>query len=313
MYMENPSYFMCSLVNDQKKMAVRKVQECYGFPVVLEDYHAGATGYDYKRQISIMDAVVRHIEGNPQSAVVFITSEFLDGVESLQARTLQIEAQDVDLRILTKIQREQTMADIIMNFLTVLLAQKKDAIETIQKQYENLSKHGEKAMRIEESIAFLKITGILYGKYVDKDGKLSLSSKLDKALELQKEKQRLHLSKVTLSDEEKVIKVVYEMLTDETYTRLSHQKKLAFNGEEKETLIFEGCMCLSRKALAFGMQTHDCMGLNINKVILTLSKLNLLDEDRGGTYTKKVCSVRVYSILFDELKEKYEALESVRS
>lgn len=79
-----------------------------------------------------MDAVVRHIEGNPQSAVVFITSEFLDGVESLQARTLQIEAQDVDLRILTKIQREQTMADIIMNFLTVLLAQKKDAIETIQ-------------------------------------------------------------------------------------------------------------------------------------------------------------------------------------
>ena len=313
MYMENPSYFMCSLVNDQKKMAVRKVQECYGFPVVLEDYHAGATGYDYKRQISMMDAVVRHIEGNPQSAVVFITSEFLDGVESLQARTLQIEAQDVDLRILTKIQREQTMADIIMNFLTVLLAQKKDAIETIQKQYENLSKHGEKAMRIEESIAFLKITGILYGKYVDKDGKLSLSSKLDKALELQKEKQRLHLSKVTLSDEEKVIKVVYEMLKDETYTRLSHQKKLAFNGEEKETLIFEGCMCLSRKALAFGMQTHDCMGLNINKVILTLSKLNLLDEDRGGTYTKKVCSVRVYSILFDELKEKYEALESVRS
>ena len=76
MYMENPSQFMCSLVNDQKKMAVKKVQQCYGFPMVLEDYHPAATGYDYKRQISMMDAVVRHIESNPQSAVVFITSKF---------------------------------------------------------------------------------------------------------------------------------------------------------------------------------------------------------------------------------------------
>lgn len=116
MYMENPSQFMCSLVNDQKKMAVKKVQQCYGFPMILEDYHPAATGYDYKRQISMMDAVVRHIESNPQSAVVFITSEFLDGVESLQSRTLQIEAQNVDLKTLTKIQQEQTMATIVMNF-----------------------------------------------------------------------------------------------------------------------------------------------------------------------------------------------------
>ena len=52
---------------------------------------------------------------------MFITSEFLDGVESLQARTLQIEAQNVDLKTLTKIQQEQTMATIVMNFLDKLL------------------------------------------------------------------------------------------------------------------------------------------------------------------------------------------------
>ena len=110
----------------------------------------------------MMDAVVRHIESNPQSAVVFITSEFLDGVESLQSRTLQIEAQNVDLKTLTKIQQEQTMATIVMNFLDKLLGNMKDVIETIQTQYEALSRHGEQSMRIEESIVFLKITAILY-------------------------------------------------------------------------------------------------------------------------------------------------------
>lgn len=66
----------------------------------------------------------------------------------------------------------------------------KDVIETIQTQYEALSRHGEQSMRIEESIVFLKITAILYGKYVDNSDKLKLKSKLDKALTLQKEKQK---------------------------------------------------------------------------------------------------------------------------
>lgn len=75
MYMENPSQFMCSLVNDQKKMAVKKVQQCYGFPMILEDYHPAATGYDYKRQISMMDAVVRHIESKRLDSSEWILSE----------------------------------------------------------------------------------------------------------------------------------------------------------------------------------------------------------------------------------------------
>lgn len=312
MYMESPSYFMCSLVNDQKKMAVRKVKECYGFPVVLEDYHEGATGYDYKRQISMMDAVVRHIEGNPQSAVVFITSEYLDGVESLQARTLQIEAQNVDLKILDKIQKEQTMADIIMNFLKVLLEQKKDVIETIQKQYEAFSKHGKKAMRIEESIVFLKITAVLYEKYIDKNGRLDLSSKLDKALAFQKEKQKLHLSRINMSEEEYVIKMIYQMLTDETYKKYGHKNKAVYSVGEKEVFVGSDGVYLSRPALIYGLKEHNYTGRSINKMIQILSKLGFLDEDCGGTHTKKLSGKRVYCIRYEELKEQYKELESTR-
>ena len=308
MYMENPSQFMCSLVNDQKKMAVKKVQQCYGFPMVLEDYHPAATGYDYKRQISMMDAVVRHIESNPQSAVVFITSEFLDGVESLQSRTLQIEAQNVDLKTLTKIQQEQTMATIVMNFLDKLLGNMKDAIETIRTQYEALSRHGEQSMRIEESIVFLKITAILYGKYVDNSDKLKLKSKLDKALTLQKEKQKLHLEQLSMSEEDRVIKVVYELIDDKLYEKCSYKNKALYRGKADEMLVSNRGVFLSRKALVYGLKKHKCTGISVNKIILALSQMELLDEDRGGTHTTKVQNIRTYCILYYELKERYEEL-----
>lgn len=308
MYMENPSQFMCSLVNDQKKMAVKKVQQCYGFPMVLEDYHPAATGYDYKRQISMMDAVVRHIESNPQSAVVFITSEFLDGVESLQSRTLQIEAQNVDLKTLTKIQQEQTMATIVMNFLDKLLGNMKDAIETIRTQYEALSRYGEQSMRIEESIVFLKITAILYGKYVDNSDKLKLKSKLDKALTLQKEKQKLHLEQLSMSEEDRVIKVVYELIDDKLYEKCSYKNKALYRGKADEMLVSNRGVFLSRKALVYGLKKHKCTGISVNKIILALSQMELLDEDRGGTHTTKVQNIRTYCILYYELKERYEEL-----
>lgn len=312
MYMENPSYFMCSLVNDQKKMAVKKVQECYGFPFVLEDYHAGATGYDYKRQISMMDAVVRHIESNPQSAVVFITSEFLDGVESLQARTFQVEAQNVDLQILTRIQSEQMMAYIIRNFMDKLMANKKEAVSTIQMQYKHFSKHGEKAMRIEESIIFLKITAILYEKYVDKEGQLNFTSKLNEALEFQKEKQKVHLEQINLSEEDRVVLFINKLIEDkDLYKEYNYEKRQLYTGKQDERYVNNGYMFFSRDALAYGLNKYGCVGLNIRKIVSVLAKLNLLNEDGAGTHTTKAQSVRGYAISLLRLKEYNDSLSDI--
>lgn len=43
-------------------------------------------------------------------------------------------------------------------------------------------------------------------------------------------------------------------------------------------------------------------------IILALSQMELLDEDRGGTHTTKVQNIRTYCILYYELKERYEEL-----
>ena len=47
---------------------------------------------------------------------------------------------------------------------------------------------------------------------------------------------------------------------------------------------------------------------SVKKIILALSQMELLDEDRGGTHTTKIQNVRAYCILYNELKERYEEL-----
>ena len=70
---------------------------------------------------------------------------------------------------------------------------------------------------------------------------------------------------------------------------------------------------LSRKALVYGLKRYNCTGISVKKIILALSQMELLDEDRGGTHTTKVQNVRAYCILYNELKERYEELEVQRN
>ena len=65
---------------------------------------------------------------------------------------------------------------------------------------------------------------------------------------------------------------------------------------------------LSRKALVYGLKRYNCTGISVKKIILALSQMELLDEDRGGTHTTKVQNIRTYCILYYELKERYEEL-----
>lgn len=64
---------------------------------VLEDYHPAESRDKNNHQINMIDAAVRCIENNKESAVVFVTSEYLGGAESLQGRTLQVEIEKVRL------------------------------------------------------------------------------------------------------------------------------------------------------------------------------------------------------------------------
>lgn len=51
--------FIASLVNDRIPNTVRRIQECYGFPFVLEDYHPAESRDKNNHQINMIDAAVR--------------------------------------------------------------------------------------------------------------------------------------------------------------------------------------------------------------------------------------------------------------
>ena len=113
-------------------------------------------------------------------------------------------------------------------------------------------------MRIEESIVFLKITAILYGKYVDNSDKLKLKSKLDKALTLQKEKQKLHLEQLSMSEEDRVIKVVCELVDDkDLYRRCSYKDKALYEDYDRIGEYFERHVCRPMKNIMTGSETRD--------------------------------------------------------
>ena len=118
-------------------------------------------------------------------------------------------------------------------------------IETIQRQYEALNKHGEKGMRIEESIIFLKITAILYEKFVDKENKLNLSSRLSTALEFQKEKQKIHLEQLNIPEEDKVVMFIHSLIVDaELYREYNYEKKDLYTGGEKRKIYKTMDVCI---------------------------------------------------------------------
>ena len=167
LYPQKQVDFIASLVNDRIPNTVRRIQECYGFPFVLEDYHPAESRDKNNHQINMIDAAVRCIENNKESAVVFVTSEYLGGAESLQGRTLQVEIEKskVDLNILTELQRKShLMSQIVYSFIAELFKNREAVVGDIRMEYESLLMNGER-LRIDESGGYLQIVAKLYEKY----------------------------------------------------------------------------------------------------------------------------------------------------
>ena len=307
LYTKSQSPFLASLVNDKRAMVLKKIKAAYGFPFILEDYHPGATGYDYRRQISIMDAAVRCIENTPRSAVVFITSEFLDGSESLQARTVQIEAQHVDLSILTKLQEEKCMPYIVYNYLLKLMEADIEEVKTnIRNQYEELNTKGKEGMRIDDSIVYLLITARLFEKYCLASEERGLSERLEVALRQQREIQRLHLNSISLSLDERIILKVYELIFGgNVYQPCGGTREYRF-GEKELWCVdeMENIVGLTREAFKYGWSLCGIKGVSLHEVIGILANTNILKRDKD-TYTVKRKNKRLYMIRRNVLEDQY--------
>lgn len=293
-----------SLVNDRKNKVNEKIERNFGFPFVLEDYHPTATGYDYTKQLSIIDSSIRNIENKSHSAVVFITSEFLDGAESLQNRILQIESGYVDLNILTNLQKNDYIAVIIYRFVEVLFEKREQVFEDIKDQYGELQ--AQRKLRIDDISIYLQIAVFLFEKYLGEScQKLRLSELLKKALQGQREKQYQHLKTFSLSEEERILMAVYNILfVKNIYTICG---EMDFSGEMNEICAKGRNVYITRLALKYGIESNN-INFSMEKILKTLSEADVLKEDKD-TRTVKFKGQRVYCIVSDNLKEQHKYIE----
>ena len=184
---------------------------------VLVDYHPAESRDKNNHQINMIDAAVRCIENNKESAVVFVTSEYLGGAESLQGRTLQVEIEKskVDLNILTELQRKShLMSQIVYSFIAELFKNREAVVGDIRMEYESLLMNGER-LRIDESGGYLQIVAKLYEKY-ECNSDIGFTSKLQEALITQKKRQQENMMNLLLREDERYIKALYEAIHDES-------------------------------------------------------------------------------------------------
>lgn len=293
-----------SLINDRKKRVNEKIKRNFGFPFVLEDYHPTATGYDYAKQLSIIDSSIRNIENESYSAVIFITSEFLDGAESLQNRILQIESRDVDLKILTSLQKNNYMPTLIYYFVETLFNRREEVFNDIRTQYEELQ--GQRNLRIDDISIYLQIVVFLLEKYLFKQSeKLGFSELLKKALDEQRKKQYQHLKSFSLSEEERILMTIHNFLFAKKIYKISDAEN--YSGEMNEICAKNGNVYITRLALKYGIESNN-NNFSMEKILKTLSEADVLKEDKD-TRTTKFKGQRVYCIVIDNLREQYKYIE----
>lgn len=293
-----------SLINDRKKRVNEKIKRNFGFPFVLEDYHPTATGYDYAKQLSIIDSSIRNIENESYSAVIFITSEFLDGAESLQNRILQIESRDVDLKILTSLQKNNYMPTLIYYFVETLFKHREEVFDDIRAQYEELQ--GQRNLRIDDISIYLQIVAFLLEKYLFKQSeKLEFSELLKIALDEQRKKQYQHLKSFSLSEEERILMTIHYILFTKKIYKISDAEN--YSGEVNEICTKNGNVYITRLALKYGIESNN-NNFSMEKILKTLSEADVLKEDKD-TRTTKFKGQRVYCIAIDNIREQYKYIE----
>lgn len=301
-YTKDFSKQMASLINDRKTTVIKKISTNYVFPFVLEDFHPGATGYDYQRQLTIIDSSVRYVENHEHSAVLFITSEFLDGTESLQNRILQIETKNVNLQILSQIQKDRYLSTIVFDFLKKIFSNWKTVIQDIKQQCRDLQKTGER-IRIDDASLFLQVVAYLYEKYCcDIKEELNFYQSLQDALSNQHNNQVNHLNKLALSEDNRIILDVYNMLYTSNLLKFCEIRE--YEGNINEAVTYKGLLYISRSTLKYAMDNYTSDKIKIEKILKVLSEADIFKED-NNTRTTKINGKRMYCIIPQFLKNQY--------
>jgi len=295
-----------SFVNSTKKQIIKQIRDGFGFPFLLDDFHPTETIYTQNRQIDIMDAVVREIENNPQTSIVFMSSEYLDGSFSLQDRLVQIEMPKIELSKLNHIQNNKSnMAIVAWKFVCALWENYDDVKRRAKTYFSSEYKIKADKYRIDQYMNKLMFVHELFKVYLcNDDSFISKEEILKTAFLKQKEMQKRHMLQLKKSQEDidyayliiEMIENKHLLLTSSSDDYRSDQE--LFQGFEKdgEYIFFK------KATLRFAIESYLKKGnVSISKVVKLLDENGILIEDKDSK-TKKIFGIRHICISYSSLK-----------
>lgn len=307
----NSSWFMASMLNDKKNDALLREQQAYGFTFVLEDYHPTTKAYDRERQLSLMNAILRDIESVPESPVLLMTSECLDGIYSTQDRMLQVHVQKIDNVILKKIEKEKTvLPTLAKQFVQNLLNNYHDVLNDIQTYYCELDVGGSYT-RAELQGEILKMVAKLYQKYM---GSCNYLSELSNALQKQTKRQKEYMHSLkSVNNEDDYVDLFCKVIGSETIYHICTEYEGEYEAKVDQIYLYKGEeIRLTKMALRHGLKKYcgyDQKGL-VKKIVNALHENDLLVEDKDTT-SKKFCGVR-HLCVSNKALHNYLAVSSLK-
>lgn len=308
---QNPELLVASILNETKKSLLDKVKAGFGFGVILDDYHPAAKDYDRQKQIANMDAVARQMGGNAQTALVILTSEYIDGCYSLQDRMLQLEMQPVDLKLLSKLQGENYLiAQMVKDFLTALVKDYDEVVVFIRQQFEcGKLIRDEVSARLARNGHYLMVVSRLCEKYLF-DGEEVLTGELEVALHHQADIQKKHLASIRKYEETTdFVLALNEILEAGDIWEICTSAKGTYKGQNSQVCIKNHMMYMTKTALRYGFNKYyGVQKVEIGKIIKALHENDILLEDEDAV-TKKFQGTRHLCISYYALAQ-YVAAEN---
>ena len=288
------------------------IDENSGMNYLVDDFHIYEKTQDITRQNKRLDDIVRHIEEKTDCANVVITGEYVQGIFSCLDRMFVLEipkmneVQLTDLKANLNMISKGLMPMIAFSFAKALMENLMEVKEVCNKFYQenciNPNPGNENATRTYRHSVFLKLTELLYRKYMCNNSKeMSCYNELEYAIANHYEMQQKKLRSINIAEQYDYVSDVINMLNgNNKYLEIKINSDKYIDYEH--TCIQQGdFIYITRNALRYGMMKYYQRTVNINKIVRKLEDEGILNIGTD-TLTKKYRNKRHYVISVEFLK-----------
>lgn len=308
--LKDSSILTVSIDVDSKTNIVKRYKSFQGFTVLSDDFNGGESDNDKKNQMGRMNAVIRLIETDPNSAAGIVTSEFLAGKLSLQDRFLQIEAGECNLPMLTTVQfHPERMSAILLGFAQGLVSHVKDTVLFIKKYYTDLEqKSSDHMFRFERSQHALMLSVLLFEEILLEerhDFSDSLKEALDKQIQFQY-KRRTDAEQLEELRGDGVLIFIHAIASSAIEEREYMFWKTLYKSQRDEELNHFYCyhknhLYITKHGLTFALREVFYGEVKTDAVLKDLKENGLLKINQGSYQNSWIYSNHVVCVDFSQL------------